>query len=346
MKLLRGLQTLVLALLCAAGTASVVACALWFTVDLTPSIVMSGSMEPTLPVGSLVFTQTVDAADVAVGDIVMVPQHGGDGVVTHRVVDLAPADAGRVTLTLRGDANPASDVGPYTVRAVDKHRFTLPYLGKALVWAQDHRLAAGLGLLVLLALTFIGRGQTKVRLPNGEVIRGLSRREAERLAAAWQASDEPRPEGRAHRPGGRAPWLRSEERATATGPDTVAAPHITDTVAAPHTTDTVAAPDTTPPHAPAIRPDGTVPVGRCRLRVTPAPAPARRAPRRALAPELEDTYPRLTRVTPDPEPTPTATWEPPTQANTRASHIPNRARHALAPELDPALSRTWTPLPN
>jgi signal peptidase I len=187
MKILRGFQTAVLAILCVLGTASVVVEIASFAFDLKASSVLSGSMEPTLPVGSLVFTQTVDAAEIAVGDIVTVTEHGGEGVVTHRVVAIEPADAGRVSLTLRGDANMIDDVAPYTVRTVDKYRFQLPYVGTAILWAKDHRLPAALGLLSLLAFTFIGRTRLTVKLPNGELVRGLSRRDAERLIKAWDS---------------------------------------------------------------------------------------------------------------------------------------------------------------
>jgi signal peptidase len=187
MKIFRGIQTAILAVLCTLGTLSVVVCAVSFALDLQPSIVLSGSMEPTLPVGSVVFTQTVDASQVQVGDIVTVPQHGDDGIVTHRVVAIAPADAGRAQLTLRGDANQIDDVAPYTVRTADKYRFKIPHIGTAILWAKDHRVAAGAGLLALLAFTFIGRTKLTVRLPNGDIVKGLSKRDAERLVAAWQA---------------------------------------------------------------------------------------------------------------------------------------------------------------
>jgi signal peptidase len=194
MRILRALQTAVLAVLCTVGTLSVVVCALSFVFDFTPSIVLSGSMEPTLPVGSVVFTQTVDVADVAVGDIVTVPQHGDEGIVTHRVVAIEPADAGRAKLTLRGDANQVDDIAPYTVRTADLYRFKIPYIGTGILWAKDHRLTAGVILLGLLIFTFFGRSRLTVRLPNGEVVKGLSKKDAERLVAAWQADSSPSPD--------------------------------------------------------------------------------------------------------------------------------------------------------
>ncbi|MDR1824683.1 MAG: signal peptidase I [Bifidobacteriaceae bacterium] len=190
MKILRVCQTVVLAILCTIGTASVLVCAATFIFELRPAIVVSGSMEPTLPVGSVTFTQTVDASTVKVGDIVTVPQAGAEGVVTHRVAALSQTDDGRTELTLRGDANKMNDPVPYTVQTVQAYRFKVPYLGTALMWAKAHRLAACAILIGALGFMFIGRTRTTVRLPNGEVVKGLSKRDAERLVRAWHAQQD------------------------------------------------------------------------------------------------------------------------------------------------------------
>ncbi|MDR1800144.1 MAG: signal peptidase I, partial [Bifidobacteriaceae bacterium] len=187
MKILRAIQTVVLVILCAIGTASVLICAACFLGDLKPAIVVSGSMEPTLPVGSVTFTKTVDASQVEVGDIVTVPQVGAEGVVTHRVVSTTALDDGRYELVLRGDANKLDDPVPYTVRSVNEYHFKIPHLGTCLMWAKAHRLAAALILIGALVFMFIGRTRTSVRLPNGEEVKGLTKREAERLVRAWHA---------------------------------------------------------------------------------------------------------------------------------------------------------------
>jgi signal peptidase I len=68
-------------------------------------VVASGSMTPTLPVGSVVVTQPVDAGEVQVGDIVVFHDPTGrDRRIVHRVVDTT-AD-GYLT---RGDANAVGD---------------------------------------------------------------------------------------------------------------------------------------------------------------------------------------------------------------------------------------------
>jgi signal peptidase len=76
-------------------------------------IVRSGSMEPSVPVGSLVLARPVQPADVQLRDVVAVPrQIGGRQVlVLHRVVALTEHD-GRRLARLRGDANPVPDPEP------------------------------------------------------------------------------------------------------------------------------------------------------------------------------------------------------------------------------------------
>src|ERR671938_1127981 len=51
--------------------------------------VVSGSMQPTLPLGSLVVVVPRDAADVRIGDVITFNPPGDDTrTVTHRIVDV------------------------------------------------------------------------------------------------------------------------------------------------------------------------------------------------------------------------------------------------------------------
>ena len=73
----------------------------------------TGSMEPTIPTGSLAVVHEIPASEIAVGDIVTVDRPG-QLPVTHRVTSVAGTGETR-TITLRGDANPTDDVAPYVV---------------------------------------------------------------------------------------------------------------------------------------------------------------------------------------------------------------------------------------
>ncbi|MDR1386980.1 MAG: signal peptidase I [Propionibacteriaceae bacterium] len=186
-KILRIIQTVILGLICLAGSVSVLVVATVLIFRLHAVIVISGSMEPTLPVGSIVFSRPVSGDQIEVGDIVSVPQSGSSDIVTHRVLTVTPTGDGQVVLTMRGDANKLPDISPYTVSEAYLYIVDVPELGKVIVWAQNNRLAAGLILLGLLLFSLQGRSRVSVRLPDGQVIHGLNKREANRLVALWSS---------------------------------------------------------------------------------------------------------------------------------------------------------------
>ena len=116
-------------------------------------VVAGGSMDPTIPLGSAVIIEPVDAASLAVGDVVSLRSGAGHAVFTHRIVRTAAKD-GAVWIETKGDANaapdpsisPASDVlGRVTV--------SIPYAGflVALLSIPSGVLAViALGLLLLM----------------------------------------------------------------------------------------------------------------------------------------------------------------------------------------------------
>ena len=55
----------------------------------TPFAVLSGSMEPEFPVGSMVFVRQVEPTDIAVGDNATFYRSDG-AVVTHQVYEIDP----------------------------------------------------------------------------------------------------------------------------------------------------------------------------------------------------------------------------------------------------------------
>lgn len=75
--------------------------------------VVTGSMEPAMPVGTLLVCKSVDIGAVEVGDIICfratVMGRVGE-VVTHRVINLASAADGAVLLETKGDANLIADI--------------------------------------------------------------------------------------------------------------------------------------------------------------------------------------------------------------------------------------------
>lgn len=75
--------------------------------------VVTGSMEPTMPVGSLLLCQQTDIDNIAVNDIVCF--HSMDSqmlgkIITHRVIQVLTGADGQLLLETKGDANAAADI--------------------------------------------------------------------------------------------------------------------------------------------------------------------------------------------------------------------------------------------
>lgn len=110
--------------------------------------VLSGSMEPTLPVGSVIVAVPAQGNELNKGDIITVanPQHQGM-LVTHRIVGIENSPQGRAFKT-KGDANQEAD--SWIVPASGggwRYAFAIPYVGYVLSALQS-----GFGRLVLLVV--------------------------------------------------------------------------------------------------------------------------------------------------------------------------------------------------
>jgi len=71
-------------------------------------IISTGSMEPSIPVGSVIFVREVAADKIAVNDIITYLSENRQDIVTHRVMAISEGD-GRYVFTTRGDANNTDD---------------------------------------------------------------------------------------------------------------------------------------------------------------------------------------------------------------------------------------------
>ena len=98
---------------------------------LTVYTVVSGSMEPAIPVGSLVYVKEVEAAEVQEGEIIAFYSASGSGaVITHRVVKNQIVSGKFIT---KGDANETEDAMPIAYELlVGKVVLHIPVLGKIL----------------------------------------------------------------------------------------------------------------------------------------------------------------------------------------------------------------------
>lgn len=111
--------------------------------------VLSGSMEPEIPVGSLIIIQDTEPLELEVGDIATYSM--GSSMVTHRVVENHTQEQ---YLIFQGDANKTADASPIAYAQIEgKVWFHLPWIGYLSIYAKTPLgIAAVSGVLFLLLL--------------------------------------------------------------------------------------------------------------------------------------------------------------------------------------------------
>lgn len=99
------------------------------------STMLTGSMAPLINPGDVVVTVPTPVDDISVGDVItyLIPVED-HRVETHRVTEVLRNQDGTTAVRTKGDANNGVDPWTATLRsnAVDKHVFTVPYLGQAI----------------------------------------------------------------------------------------------------------------------------------------------------------------------------------------------------------------------
>jgi signal peptidase I len=141
------------ALLAGAVVTFVAAYAALLAVGFRPVVVYSGSMRPTLGVGSLAVDRVIAAHKVRVGDVITFNDPYTKGrLVTHRVAQIVPTQHGLAYRT-KGDANPMRD--PWAIRLNDKVgsvAFAVPLAGYVLWYAHTREIRA---LLLFVSAAFV-----------------------------------------------------------------------------------------------------------------------------------------------------------------------------------------------
>lgn len=131
----------------------VVAYAALFAAGFRPAAVYSGSMVPSLGVGSLAFEQPVAASSIKTGDVITFNDpYVHNRLVTHRVIRVIHTQHGLAYRT-KGDANPTRD--PWTIALpgqVGKVSFDVPYLGYAIVYTRTREIRTALIVLASISL--------------------------------------------------------------------------------------------------------------------------------------------------------------------------------------------------
>ncbi len=114
------------------------------------SVIMSGSMEPAVQVGSIVVTQKIDVDNVNAGDIIVF--HRSDSKTLHRVIDKIVENESYYFKT-KGDAN--EDPDPWIVQPEQVQGsllLTIPYYGYLIYYAGT---SIGFVLMVITPATLL-----------------------------------------------------------------------------------------------------------------------------------------------------------------------------------------------
>ena len=108
-------------------------------VGLQPYVVLSGSMEPTYHVGSLIYVKSVDYKALKAGDPITF-MASEDTVVTHRITEVLvdETDPNTIRYFTKGDANDAEDGSSVHYKnIIGKPVFSIPYLGYVSNYIQN-----------------------------------------------------------------------------------------------------------------------------------------------------------------------------------------------------------------
>lgn len=136
----------------------------------TPYTILTSSMSPGMPPGTLVIVRPRPASEIGMGDVLTYQLESGQpAVVTHRVVQVHVDARGNYGFTTQGDANDVADeqkVREVQVRGI--RWYSVPYLGHVTRLISGPERAAALvllagGLLAYAGFMFTGAGRDRLR---------------------------------------------------------------------------------------------------------------------------------------------------------------------------------------
>lgn len=144
--------------------------------------VQSGSMEPAIHTGSLIFTRP--ESDYAIGDVVTRKTADPKVTITHRIISKDAAD-GKIFFETKGDANDAPDGEKFSQEdIIGKEILTVPYLGYPVAYA---RTTQGLILLIIIpAVIIIYDEMNKIKAEVGLIFEGRKKKRQEEASEVVQ----------------------------------------------------------------------------------------------------------------------------------------------------------------
>ncbi len=139
----------------------------------TPYTILTGSMTPQMPPGTLVVVKPVHPDDISVGTVITYQlESGKPTVVTHRVVAQGFDLEGNQSFTTQGDANDTPDEKPVIPEQIRGERwYSVPHLGdisNTLNNAQRQVVLTVIvaGLLMYAATMFVGSARDRHSAPR------------------------------------------------------------------------------------------------------------------------------------------------------------------------------------
>lgn len=115
-------------------------------------VVQSGSMEPAIPTGSIVFVKDVPAERIDEGDVITFSKGTGAITTTHRVIQKHQSSTS-VRFQTKGDANEDPDSEPvYRSDLVGVVIFSVPYIGYLTAFASTR---AGWVVFIAIPVTLL-----------------------------------------------------------------------------------------------------------------------------------------------------------------------------------------------
>lgn len=115
-------------------------------------VVLSGSMEPSIQTGAVIFATPVPPASLQVGDVIVYNRSDVNETVTHRILEKRDDGSGKPTFITKGDANSAPDAWTvqYPGNTAGKVALAIPYVGYV-----THALGGPQGRLALLVVPVV-----------------------------------------------------------------------------------------------------------------------------------------------------------------------------------------------
>lgn len=141
----------------------------------TPYTVLTGSMEPNYPPGTLIVVKPEDPAALQAGDVITFQKESGKlDVVTHRIIEVRENARGEKSFVTQGDANPSRDMNPVVPEQIrGKLWYSVPFMGyvNSVVTGQQRSIMIVVvvgGLLAYAGWMFVSGFRDRSRKGKGE----------------------------------------------------------------------------------------------------------------------------------------------------------------------------------